>query len=560
MKKRYSLFVSAVTVMALAGTLMIGCVTEEKTDRSDLGEEFGSVDDEYNSGGDSGSGNYGSEDTGSDTGDKGTDTGDTTEEPGDTGTDTGDTVEEPGDTGTDTGETGEEPGDTGTDTGDTGEEPGDTGTDTGDTGEEPGDTGSDTGDTGSDTGDTGEDIPPVGEDYRLVINEIDYDNYGTEPEKKQFIEIYNAGTSTADLSKIKLYFTAIDSVENKQVFQLVSLHESSSVSATDNMKGVLAPGEYLLIHKGWNKEWDKYTLEQKDNLNCQTRKVFINIDKPKDGRVGAVALVKVDGTKGTLLDAVSYGGCMTSARLPFGSFTTDNYLDGTFNLCEKGSIGTDLDQNVLSIARVKDGQDTDNGPVDFKLSKPSTPCAPNEVVPTAANVVGNSDFQDVSLKAFEPNVKPIYHFKNWITSSYVEASNGGDYPYSESSHLRIKYQGDYFRWVLRNYIVCGSTPPLALKFDLKGNGGFLFELKGENGKRFYEMDTIYKKFEYIENGTQTDNADSYHYFYDQNWTEYTVNFGNLSGFCKEGDVLTFSLWYEKSSILDAEFDNFKVVH
>lgn len=387
-------------------------------------------------------------------------------------------------------------------------------------------------------------------DITLVINEIDYENYGSAPEDKQFIEIYNYGSSPVDLSDIKLYFSTIDSVTDEVVFQKVDLDKGSSVSTTDHMTGTIEEGGYILIHKGWD-------TASVSKFTCQHKKVFTNILKSSTYGTGAIALVQVNGNNGTLIDSVSYNGCMNNVQLPAGSFTSPEMLNGTFNLCETEGTGSDLDQNYLSLSRVTNGHDTENNRADFRLAKPSSPCAENLVVPDNPETLLNGDFQDTSFEHSYDSARPNYHFKGWVTSSYVQASNGGEYPYTETSLLSLTYSGAYTRWIVRSHFRCGNTVPYEMTFKMKGSGAVLFELSSSKADRFYVLDNSDGTFHFDES-VDSKNLSSYTSFDRTIMSSMRVSFGDLSGFCESNDVITFSLWTKKDVPVNLNLDNFTI--
>ncbi len=390
----------------------------------------------------------------------------------------------------------------------------------------------------------------IKQQYPLVINEIDYENYGSSPEKKQFIEIYNKGTKTVSLDKIKLYYSTWDTVTDSLVFQKVDLNTGSTVSTTDVMSETLEAGKYILIHKGWD-------TAQINKFSCNNRKIFNDILKDQDHGAGAIALAYVENNKAVILDAVSYGACLNGVKLPSGSFVNPEYLDGTYTLCENAEAITDLDQNYLSISRLTDGFDTENGAVDFKLSKPPSPCTQNTVLSEEPETILNGDFQDVSMEGHYDVVRPGYHFRGWITSSYVDASNGGSYPYDVTSNLSVIYSGSQTRWILKNYFRCSESLPYEMTFKIKGYGTVLFELAGKNGRRFYVLDSSSSTFNY-DSAADSSKDNSYTAFNKTIFTTYRVSFGNLDNFCTENDVLTFSIWSLQDDSLNASFDDFSV--
>jgi hypothetical protein len=168
--------------------------------------------------------------------------------------------------------------------------------------------------------------PPPPTEATLVINEIDYDQVGAD--SGGFVEIANVGTESASLEGIALV--------------LVNGGDGAEY-ARAALTGTLAAGAYLSIE-----------------IEAQ------------NGAPDGVALV--DTATKALLDALSYEGPITAAT-----------IDGqSYSLVE----GTVLDASVAdsntvdgSLARIPDGQDTNDANADWEFTSTKTPGAANVATP-----------------------------------------------------------------------------------------------------------------------------------------------------------------------------------
>jgi hypothetical protein len=167
--------------------------------------------------------------------------------------------------------------------------------------------------------------PEPGE-ARLVINELDYDQAGSDHDG--FVELYNAGDAA----------TALDGV----AIVLVNGGDSSEYRRLA-LTGTLAPGDYLV--------WDT---------------------DAQNGTPDGVALV--DTAAGVLLDALSYEGPITAAL-----------IDGvTFDLVEGTMLPIEVeDSNTVegSLSRIPDGSDTDDAAADWRFTTSATRGAANLLTP-----------------------------------------------------------------------------------------------------------------------------------------------------------------------------------
>ena len=166
--------------------------------------------------------------------------------------------------------------------------------------------------------------PPPAEPAELVINEVDYDQVGTDG--NGFVEIKNAGGSDADLSNV----------------DLVAVNGGDS-AAYDRvaLAGTLAAGGHLDI-----------AIELQNGA--------------PDG------LALLDGT--TLLDALSYEGAITAATI---GAQTHNLVEGTV----LPAAVEDSNTVAGSLIRNPDGKDTNDAAADWAFTTTVTRGAANEMTP-----------------------------------------------------------------------------------------------------------------------------------------------------------------------------------
>src|SRR6478672_1478059 len=133
----------------------------------------------------------------------------------------------------------------------------------------------------------------------LVINEVDYDQIGTDT--GEFVEVLNTGPATVDVSNVKLF--------------LVNGGTSSSY-ASYSMSGTLAAGAYYVFANS------AVTLPP-----ATASTTFSSAsDNIQNGAPDGLALV--DTRSHALLDAFSYEGSVPSATLA-GEPGTFNLVEGT---------------------------------------------------------------------------------------------------------------------------------------------------------------------------------------------------------------------------------------
>jgi hypothetical protein len=162
--------------------------------------------------------------------------------------------------------------------------------------------------------------PPPGGTAKLVINEVDYDQVGTDA--NGFVEIHNKGAAAADLTEIDLV--------------AVNGGDSSEYDRVE-LTGSLAAGDYVAV-----------AIEL------------------QNGAPDGLALL----SGATLLDALSYEGAITAATIG----------GQTYNLVEGAVLpATVADSNAAdgSLIRNPDGQDTDDAASDWAFTTTVTRGAAN---------------------------------------------------------------------------------------------------------------------------------------------------------------------------------------
>jgi hypothetical protein len=166
--------------------------------------------------------------------------------------------------------------------------------------------------------------PPPAESAKLVINEVDYDQVGTDA--NGFVEIKNVGTSEADLSAVDL--VAVNGGDSAEYDRVA-------------LTGTLAAGAHLEI-----------AIELQNGA--------------PDG------LALIEGT--SLVDALSYEGAITAATVG----------GQTYNLVEGTVLPAAVeDSNTVagSLIRNPDGKDTDDAASDWAFTTTVTRGAANVLTP-----------------------------------------------------------------------------------------------------------------------------------------------------------------------------------
>lgn len=183
----------------------------------------------------------------------------------------------------------------------------------------------------------------------LVINEVDYDQVGTDT--TEFVEIFNPTPAAIDLTNISVVFVNGSSTPSPEYFVLPA-------SARVNLTGSLAPGGYIVVGNS------------AVTVPGGVTKINFTDNTFQNGSPDAVALL--DRSTNRLVDALSYEGSITNATI--NSVTGFNLVEGTALARTKDDTGI----GSVSIGRYPNGIDTDNTDADWQLSTTApTPGLPN---------------------------------------------------------------------------------------------------------------------------------------------------------------------------------------
>jgi large repetitive protein len=179
----------------------------------------------------------------------------------------------------------------------------------------------------------------------LVINEVDYDNIGTDT--AEFVEIYNGGALAVPLAGYTLFFV---NGANNTVYTTVDLGPA----------GTIMPGQYLVVGAT-----SVVSTIPASALRIDAGAVSNYL---QNGSPDGLALVST--TTETLVDSLSYEGSITAAVIP-GFAAPVNLVHGTPTPV--------ADSNTVqgSLCRLPNGADTHDDATDWKLCSTPTPGAAN---------------------------------------------------------------------------------------------------------------------------------------------------------------------------------------
>lgn len=172
----------------------------------------------------------------------------------------------------------------------------------------------------------------------LIINEVDYDNVGSD--NAEFVEIYNNTGDTVDLTGIALVLV---NGSNDTVYGTIDLSGGGS----------LEQGKYLVVAP--------------DGFAVPPETILVNFpgatNNLQNGAPDGLALV--DGINLKILDALSYEGSIDAVNIPG---------IGNVSLVEGDALGTpDSNANQGTLSRIPNGNDTNNADTDWAFSSTPTP-------------------------------------------------------------------------------------------------------------------------------------------------------------------------------------------
>ncbi|MEO7325087.1 MAG: lamin tail domain-containing protein [Dokdonella sp.] len=181
----------------------------------------------------------------------------------------------------------------------------------------------------------------------LVINEIDYDNVGTD--SMEFVELFNSSANTIDLSSLALVFiNGVGGVEYARY--------------AIGTAGMLDAGQYFVLHS------PVLTVP----MGVPHIAFPVSDSNIQNGAPDGVALVDIASQR--VLDALSYEGSINAAVIT-GFPDTYNLVHGT------AFAGADSNTTTLSLIRSPDGTSTNNDVLDWTLTSTPTPGAANVFTP-----------------------------------------------------------------------------------------------------------------------------------------------------------------------------------
>jgi hypothetical protein len=172
---------------------------------------------------------------------------------------------------------------------------------------------------------------------RLVINEVDYDQPGTDAQ--EFVELLNPSGAPFDLSSLTLIFV---NGSNGQEYRRIPLG------------GTLSPGGYLVVASN----------DVVVDPGAAVIRFPLAADSIQNGAPDGIALFDLAGQ--LLLDALSYEGSLTAA-----TFTG---VPGTWSLVEgQAALAADSAVAPGSLSRVPNGADTNDAASDWSFVTLPTP-------------------------------------------------------------------------------------------------------------------------------------------------------------------------------------------
>jgi hypothetical protein len=199
--------------------------------------------------------------------------------------------------------------------------------------------------------------PPGGVAATLMINEVDYDQPGSDT--TEFIEIYNFGTVSVAM--------------NQTVLVLINGATSMSYDTIFFPAVTVNPGDYYVVCGAGGY------VANCDQMHVDTADIVQN------GSPDAILLYDV--LEQVVIDAISYEGDV--AGVVEGTGVATNMSDNN-------------DDQAMSLSRVPNGVDTDNNSIDFALAT-STPGQEND---------GTVGIEKLSKKGFVLFPNPVQNELN----------------------------------------------------------------------------------------------------------------------------------------------------
>jgi Zn-dependent metalloprotease len=180
----------------------------------------------------------------------------------------------------------------------------------------------------------------------LVINEVDYDQIGTD--SGEFVEIYNPTSAPISLATKHLIFV---NGKNNLVYRTVDLAPAGTLPSHGYLvvagPNVVVPTPAIKLDPGWTT------------------------NMIQNGSPDGIALI--DTVAPSLEDALSYEGLVTAASLP-GFGTATSLVEGT----PLPATVADSSSVTGSLCRRPDGQDTNDAATDWAFFATPTPGLPDQ--------------------------------------------------------------------------------------------------------------------------------------------------------------------------------------
>jgi cysteine-rich repeat protein len=197
---------------------------------------------------------------------------------------------------------------------------------------------------------------------KLVLNEVDYDQVGTD--STEFIEIYNAGTGPATLASYALVLMNGGNNLEYSGFGAVRVQLSQALDSSGAAPTALPAGAYLVIAS------PSVTLPP-----SALRIVGGTTNIVQNGSPDALGILLTGS--GALVDALSYEGDVTAGVISGVAGTRDFTEGGSgLSVAQCGGEGSDA-SSTGSLRRVVNGRDTNVTTTDWVFSATLSPGVAN---------------------------------------------------------------------------------------------------------------------------------------------------------------------------------------